>query len=159
MDVVSYSCLNYAVWLIPIYFIESKNTFQQSPVEYYLFYLCVLFLSPIVLTAFFVWMRSWSWLQRVLPHPTGRAWDFYFGLRKPCWIIVTLKDGKKLGGKFSSSSFASSSPEPQQIYLEENWAINEDGGLERPRNETGGLLILSQEIESIEFFKFSNNKE
>ncbi|MBU9818172.1 hypothetical protein J1781_25425 [Rahnella sp. C60] len=153
MDVVSYSCINYAFWIVPIYFIESNHYFSSASFSYYLFYIFVLFISPIVLTVFFVWMRSWRWLSKKLPHPTGRAWDYYFGLRKPCWIIVTLSNGKKIGGKYSGLSFSSSAPEPEQIYLEENWVINDDGGLERVRLDTGGILILSKDIESIEFFE------
>ncbi|MCR1231192.1 DUF6338 family protein [Klebsiella quasipneumoniae] len=153
VEVVSYSCINYAIWFYPIYFIESNNYFS-SPVTYCFFYLVVLFVSPIALSFFLVWMRTWKWLGRFLPHPTGRAWDYFFSLRKPAWVIITLKDGKKIGGKFSQKSFASSAPNPEQLYLEENWVINDDGGLERPRNETFGVLILSRDIESIEFFEY-----
>ncbi|WP_255416434.1 hypothetical protein [Kosakonia sp. H7A] len=32
--------------------------------------------------------------------------------------------------------------------------INSDGGLEKPREETMGVLILSKDIENIEFFKY-----
>jgi len=153
VEVVTYSCINYAIWFYPIYFIESSRYFC-SPVTYYLFYLAVLFISPIILTFFLVWMRTWRWLAHFLPHPTGRAWDYFFGLQQPAWVIVTLKNGKKIGGKFSQASFASSTPNPEQLYLEENWIINEDGGFERPRSETFGILVLSNDIESIEFFKY-----
>jgi hypothetical protein len=95
----------------------------------------------------------------VLPHPTGRAWDYYFGLKKECWAIVTLNNGKKLGGKYSSKSFSSSSPEPDQIYLEEHWVVNEYGGLERARVDTLGILIISKDIENIEFFVYKPEVE
>lgn len=79
-----------------------------------------------------------------------------FGLQQPAWVIITLKDGKKIGGKFSQDSFASSAPNPEQLYLEENWVINEDGGFERPRSKTLGILVLSKDIESIEFFRYQS---
>lgn len=154
IEVVSYSCVNYAIWFIPIYLVE-KSTIQTSfAILYFLFYLMVLFISPIALTLLFVWMRSWKWLGRLLPHPTGRAWDYFFGLKEPAWVIVTLKDGKKIGGKYAENSFSSSAPNPEQLYLEENWVINSDGGLEEARTHTMGVLILSKDIESIEFFKY-----
>ncbi|EHQ4639005.1 hypothetical protein U9F30_002746 [Salmonella enterica] len=68
--------------------------------------------------------------------------------------MVTLKDGKKIAGKYGANSFASSAPEPEQIYLEEHWVLNDDGGLERPRVSTLGILILSKDIEHLEFFRF-----
>lgn len=155
VEVVSYSCVNYAIWFVPIYHVE-KSSFQISHgILYFVFYLIVLFVSPIILTVFFVWMRSWKWLCRLLPHPTGRAWDYFFGLKEPAWVVVTLKDGKKIGGKYSSDSFSSSTPNPEQLYLEETWEINADGGFEKARTDTMGILILSKEIESIEFFKFN----
>lgn len=153
IEVVTYSCINYAIWFFPIYYIESTSYFV-SPFSYSFFYLCVLFISPILLTSFLVWMRTWKWLGKYLPHPTGRAWDYYFGLRKHAWVIVTLKSGKRIGGKYSYESFSSSAPNPEHLYIEENWVLNDDGGLERPRNDTMGILILSSEIESVEFFKF-----
>lgn len=155
VEVVSYSCINYAIWFIPIYYVEKNSIQDSSAILYFLFYLSVLFISPIVLTIFFVWMRSWKWLRKLLPHPTGRAWDYFFGLKEPAWVIVTLTNGKKIGGKYSSESFSSSAPNPEQLYLEETWEINSDGGFEKEREDTKGILILSKEIESIEFFKFN----
>lgn len=134
--------------------VEKSKLVESNALLYILFYLCVLFISPIVLTILFAWMRSWKWLCNLLPHPTGRAWDYFFGLRKSAWVIVTLKDGSKIGGKYSTDSFSSSSPFPEQLYLEENWVINDYGGLERSRSETLGILILSKDIEHIEFFRF-----
>lgn len=151
---VSYSCINYAIWLIPIFLVEKSDLAKLSTIQYLAFYLGVLFVSPIVLTILFVWMRSWKWLCNLLPHPTGRAWDYFFGLRVSAWVIVTLKDGRKIGGKYSADSFSSSSPNPEQLYLEENWELNADGGLERARTDTLGILILSKDIEHIEFFRF-----
>ncbi|EAM8492641.1 hypothetical protein ASR65_21640 [Salmonella enterica] len=154
IEIVSYSCMNYAIWFVPIYYIESSEFYLTHPVLYFLIYLSILFISPILLTIFFSWMRTWNWLCTFMPHPTGKAWDYFFGLKVPCWVIVTLKDGKKIAGKYGANSFASSAPEPEQIYLEEHWVLNDDGGLERPRVSTLGILILSKDIEHLEFFRF-----
>ncbi|MEY0489128.1 DUF6338 family protein [Proteus terrae] len=155
IDIISYSCINYGIWVLPIYFIQNSNLYYNCFILYLFFYLVVLFISPIFLVVILVWIRSWRWLSRLLPHPTGRAWDYFFRLGHTCWVIVTLKNSEKIAGKFSINSFASSSPEPEQLYLEEHWVLNDDGGFERPRVETLGILILSSEIESIEFFKFT----
>lgn len=156
IEIVSYSCMNYAIWFFPIYCIESSEFYLTHPVLYFLIYLSILFISPILLTIFFSWMRTWNWLRTFMLHPTGKAWDYFFGLRVPCWVIVTLKDGKKIAGKYGANSFASSAPEPEQIYLEEHWVLSNDGGLERPRVSTLGILILSKDIEHLEFFRFES---
>jgi len=63
-----------------------------------------------------------------------------------------MKNGNKYGGLYSFNSFSSSAPAQDQIYLEQCWKLNEKGGLEDARKDTAGLLIVSQEIECIEFF-------
>lgn len=155
IDVVAYSCVNYGIWCFPIYLVQDSGLYFEHFNLYLFFYLIVFFISPILLTLFFVWMRSWKWLCRLLPHPTGMAWDYFFGLRKCCWVIVTLKSGTQIAGKYDRNSFASNAPAPEQIYLEEHWQLNSDGGIERPREDTLGILILSKDIEYIEFFKFN----
>jgi hypothetical protein len=75
-----------------------------------------------------------------------------FGQRKRYWVIVTLKDGEKIAGRYDTKSFASSTPSPEQIYLEEAWNLNVDGGFERRREESAGILVISSEIRSVEFF-------
>jgi hypothetical protein len=65
---------------------------------------------------------------------------------------VTLKDGTKLGGKYDSLSFSSTSGTTERLYLEEAWVINEKGGFERKKNNTAGTLIMCHDVSSIEFF-------
>ncbi|SWV62076.1 Uncharacterised protein [Klebsiella pneumoniae] len=158
IEIVSYSCINYAIWFIPVYFIESNKVYAAHPFAYFLFYLFILFASPTLLAFLFSRMREWDWLCKYMPHPTGRAWDYFFGLKVPCWMIITLKDGKKIAGKYGANSFASSAPEPEQIYLEEHWELNSDGGFERQRTSTLGILILSKDIEHLEFFRFEQQQ-
>lgn len=83
----------------------------------------------------------------------GRAWDYFFSTRQQCWILVTLKNGKKYGGFYGSNSFASSSPEPEQIYLEKHWALDEDGDLDHELKDSLGIVILTNDIESLEFIE------
>ncbi|PQK80193.1 hypothetical protein CG428_02205 [Pantoea ananatis] len=152
VEVITYSCINYAIWFCPIYYVESTYFFEGT-LTHSLFYLFVLFLSPIILTSALIKIRSCSYMKKYMPHPTGKAWDYVFGLKEEAWVIVTIKGGEKIAGKYSSNSFSSSSPNPGHLYLEENWVINDDGGLERPRTNTKGILILSNDIETVEFFK------
>lgn len=66
-----------------------------------------------------------------------------------------MKDGNRLGGKYGYNSFSSSGASKEQIYFEETWELNPEGGFERPRETTAGTLIVSSEIESIEFFHWT----
>lgn len=156
IDVIAYSCVNYALLLVPIYYVETSDLMLKHPVWYYLFYLFTFFILPIVLPVLLIYIRTRRWFTRFMPHPTGRPWDFYFKKAKKSWVIVTLKNGKKYGGRYDSESFASSSPEPEQIYLEHHWALDADGDLDHKLSDTLGIIILTNEIESIEFIEITS---
>lgn len=157
IDVVSYSCINYSFLLIPIYLIEESNIFLTSPILYYLFYFCVLIVIPVLLPIFLIFIRNCEMVKRFLPHPIGRSWDYFFSTRQCCWVLVTLKNGKKYGGYYGSASFASSSPEPEQIYLEKHWALDDNSDFDHELTDTLGIIILTNEIESVEFIKVHNS--
>lgn len=153
IDVVSYSCINYAFLLVPIYWIEKQNYFQNAIFWYYIFYLFVLIIIPALLPIFLLYLRRSNYLRKHLPHPTERPWDYFFSQGTVCWVLITLKSGKKFGGFYGSKSFASSRPEPEQIYLEKHWALDVDGDFDHELKETLGIIILANDIESIEFIE------
>ena len=42
-------------------------------------------------------------------------------------MIIHLKDGRRIGGRFDENSSASSFPAKEQIYIEEVWELDESG--------------------------------
>ncbi len=153
IDAVAYSSINYALLLWPIYEVESRNIRTHFPREYVAFYVFVLLIAPVLWALIWRTLRKTQAFQKLLPHPTEKPWDFLFRQRKPYWAIVTFKDGRRIAGRYDASSFASSSPAPEQIYLEEAWELNADGGFERQRTDTAGIMVLGAEVVTIEFFK------
>lgn len=150
VDAISYSCINYALLLVPIYFVETCDIRQSSPNWYLAFYVLVLFVSPVALVVGWKLLRELECVQKFVPHPTQKPWDFVFAQRGTYWLVVTLKNGEKIAGMYGPNSFSSSSPSPEQIYLEEQWILNEEGGFERKVEQTSGIIILSSEIVSVE---------
>lgn len=63
---------------------------------------------------------------------------------------VTLKNEKEIGGVYSEKSFVSSSPAAEQIYIEEVWLLNDDRGFDRPIEQSSGVIILGDEISTVE---------
>ena len=155
IDVVSYSCINYAFLIIPIYSVETKDVYAEHPFLYYLFYFFVLIILPVLLPMLLLFLRRCQFIRKFLPHPTGRPWDYFFSRNECCWVLVTLKTGKKYGGLYGFNCFASGSPEPEQIYLEQHWALDENGDFDHELLDTLGIVILTTEIESIEFIKIA----
>lgn len=153
IDVVSYSCINYSFLLIPIYLIETNKIIDSHPFWYYIFYFLVLIIVPVFLPILLLMIRQSNRIRQILPHPMGRAWDYFFSTNQCCWVLVTLKNGKKYGGLYSYNSFASSRPEPEQLYLEKNLALDNNGDFDHELTDTLGIIILTNEIESVEFIK------
>lgn len=158
IDAIAYSSINYAILFWPIYEVEHHGVRELHPTMYALFYVFALLVAPIVWVFLFKWVRTTQFAQQIMPHPTSKPWDFVFSKRRPYWIVVTLKNGNRVGGRYDALSFASSAPAAEQLYLEEQWVINKDGGFDRPCNETAGILILSPEIVTVELFKLDSGE-
>lgn len=158
VDAISYSCLNYAILLYPIYLIETSKLSESSPHIYISFYFFVMFIFPIILVSGWKYLRQLEYIQKFVPHPTQKPWDFVFSKRLTYWVTVTLQDGQKIAGMYGPNSFASSAPAEEQIYLEEYWLLNDDGGFDRPVDQTAGILILSSEIISVELMYSGENE-
>jgi Family of unknown function (DUF6338) len=155
IDAVAYSCLTYAILFPAIYYVNSSKIESTHPIWFGFFWFFVLFIAPVIWVCALLLIRRSSFLQRWLPHPTEHPWDYVFGNKKPYWVIITMKDGKRLGGKYGYNSFSSSGTSKEQIYFEETWELNADGGFERAKDTTGGTLVVSSDIESIEFFHWT----
>lgn len=153
VDAITYSCINYALLALPIYWIEKCNLKENNLGLYVTFYVFSITFMPAVWIFLWNQIRQTQIAQKLLPHPTSRPWDFVFSKRKNYWLIVTLKNGETFGGLFGPNSFVTSTPEPEQIYLEEVWHINEHGGFNNPKVETAGMLLTGSDIQTIEFFK------
>jgi hypothetical protein len=92
--------------------------------------------------------------------PAPRAWDYLFSSRPGNPVRMKLKsDGTWLGGFYGRGSYAAGYPEePQDLYLERTFAMNQDDG-SFVRDEQGspveygtGLLVRWDELLFMEVF-------
>ena len=153
VDAVAYSCINYGALFWLILSVERSALKEIHSWLYYLFYVFVFLLAPAVWVLLWRWLRTRAIFQKNAPHPVLKPWDFVFSQRKPYWVIVHLKNGQQVAGKFAEKSFASSAPAEEQIYIEEVWLAT-DGVLDRPVKRSEGVIIMSSEISRIEFISF-----
>jgi hypothetical protein len=156
IDAIAYSCINYGLLLWPIALMERGQLRTTHPGSYIAFYVFALLIAPVGWAFLFKYFRMTRLARETLPHPTARPWDYVFGKGTPYWVIVTLKDGKQIAGRYDTASFASSAPAPEHLYLEEAWVLNGDGGFERPRTDTAGIMVLAPDIVTIEFFQITH---
>jgi hypothetical protein len=91
------------------------------------------------------------WLTRLhiitfAQHHVPTAWDAVFNRVPPCWIIVTLKDGKLVRGWLGDSSHISSDAEVRDIYISHLLLPDQSGFVQK----TNGIYIKADEISTIE---------
>jgi hypothetical protein len=80
------------------------------------------------------------------------AWDLVFERIPPngAFVVVHYEDGSRVAGVFAGRSYALTSPEPHELFLETEWLLDEDGFLEEPVPLSAGVLIrASDTIRSI----------
>lgn len=158
VEAISYSCINYAV-LSPflIAFWPQLIDPQLSELISIPMLIGILFVAPAGLAFLWRYLRLRLAEKGIIHHPIGRSWDFVFQKQPACWIKIYLKDdGGVIGGYYGSNSFASSSPEPQDIFLQEAWKINEAGGFEKMKTRSTGVLVKADVVSHIEFRSIEN---
>ncbi|WP_217213262.1 DUF6338 family protein [Streptomyces sp. AC550_RSS872] len=93
------------------------------------------------------------WQRRRLPtryRAAPSAWDHVFRHRGSCFVRVRLKDGTWLGGWYGSRSYATSYPEPSELFLESAWRMNSDGSFADRVERTAGLYIRAADADVVE---------
>lgn len=81
---------------------------------------------------------------------TPTAWDHAFRDREPCFVRARLKSGGWVGGWFGSRSFASSYPNPGELFLQTAWRMNKDGSFAARSQQTAGLYVRYEDIDVLE---------
>jgi len=152
-EAIGFSLLNALVFSYPLYLIHSDGFIEYNPISYYFIILGIVIIAPVVFALFFYLFSKRKWFSRFLVNPTKSAWDAFFSKRESYYVIVTLKNGQRVGGKYGLNSFSSTYPNPKEIYLEEVWNLNENNnGFANKVAQTEGILITENEISTIEFF-------
>ena len=92
----------------------------------------------------------------VIADPTPKPWDKFFlrvakeGLQ--LGVIVTLTDGRKIGGRYVDPGFVSSYPADEQIHVGETWLLDVDGAFVQRIAGSYGFLVDKKDCTTIEFF-------
>lgn len=153
MEAISFSCFNFAInyWIWTL--INSDNFSTINSFWYYLLLIEILFIIPILLPIIFLRIIKLPFILNKIINPFSKPWDYVFSKREYFWVIIHLKDGRRIGGKYDTNSFTSSFPAEEQIYIEEVWKLGEKGDFIEKVEDSRGLIISSKDFEAIEFFK------
>lgn len=159
LEAISYSCFNYAL-LSPLIILISKEAFQTSyPIWTFIIIFLMLFVFPIIWPILFSLILSTDFLKGRIVNLIPNAWDHFFGQGEPCWVLITLKNGKYIGGLYREGSFASSYPNSEDIYISEVWSIDDKGEFKSKIENTKGMWISKDAFDYIEFFEIIEESE
>jgi len=101
----------------------------------------------------------WKAFQKVFKvrtvHPIPSAWDKTFMEIEDGWILVTLKDGTRIGGIWDEKANASSDPTERDLFLPRPYRVDTEGNwTETPGSM--GMLIKADQLALIEFFRYGS---
>jgi len=152
-EAVAFSIANVAVtfWLL-LKLLEpsfvDQHTFYAWLIVVFSFFVVPIAL-PIVAFLLLRWLALKNWiLQR---HKT--AWDDFFTRKQPCWVVIHLKDGRRIGGWFGRKSYASIYPQSGHLYLEALWELSDDAKFVREISRTKGIVLRPDDYHFLEFLE------
>jgi hypothetical protein len=76
-----------------------------------------------------------------------------FRARVTGFVRARLKSGVWVGGWYGSHSYASTYPNPADLYLESAYQMGSDGSFGPRVQRTGGLYLRMDDVEVLEFLE------
>lgn len=148
-----YSCLNFVLLLPLVTLVGSPGFAASHPWLLWISAIVVLLVFPVFwpvsLRALFKCRRVAARIQ--IPYPT--AWDYFFDLREPAFVLIHLRNGGLIGGYMGADSYASSFPYEGDLYLEAAYEVNQKGEFGAPIPDTKGVLLRQDEYSYLELFR------
>ncbi|MEK5060517.1 hypothetical protein BK126_04605 [Paenibacillus sp. FSL H7-0326] len=151
---LSFSFLTFACSYWYMYEKVEEKYWLHHPLLWILLLATTIIILPYLMGAFLGIATSKDWLRKLFlylrlnpVHAVPTAWDYV--MVKGAYVIITLKDGRVVFGKYSGGSFASSVPEERDVYIEEQYSVEGDVWTLLDRSQ--GIWISKDQIQFIEF--------
>lgn len=152
-EIISYSLINYSIFLPIILIAFSGEFYLQHRILFFVFVFFIFMVGPAILPILYYRIRKSKTVLKYISNLAPTAWNFKFDSREDFWVKIYLTSGEKFGGLFGTKSCVSSYPEEEQIYIQELWILDDNGGFDRKVNMTSGGLFFKKDIKFLEFFK------
>lgn len=140
-EAVCFSALNFGALAFLISYINTPDFIASSPVWYWIGMFVVFVAFPVFWPFLYLWAIKLPWIKKIVIGPHKQPWDSVFAKKEALWVVVTLKSGGVIRGKYGLKSFASIYPSERQIFLEELWLKGENGGFGKKVDRSKGILI------------------
>jgi len=96
---------------------------------------------------------QWLYRKRIILNPARNGWDAAFLRREPYFVIVHLKDGRRIGGYYGYGSYAGVYPASGHIYLESIWTLDTAGKFEQAVEGSKGMILRPDDYHLVELFR------
>lgn len=108
----------------------------------------------VILPALWPFILKWV-LERlesadIILRRAHNGWDAAFLKREPLFVIVHLKDGRRIGGYYGGRSFAGLHPASGHLYLEMLWTLDEAGRFVEPIPDSRGIVLRPDDYQFVE---------
>lgn len=152
VEAICYSVVNFSLlsWLILL--IHREEFVAEYPLAYWASMATIFLFAPAIWPFVFIKLSKLRIFKKTLLSPYKQPWDYVFNKKEAMWVVIHLKSGEIIRGKYAEESFASCYPSERQLYIEEVWV--EEGGkkFSRKANRTKGIIISQDEISYIKFY-------
>lgn len=87
--------------------------------------------------------------------PTPTAWDHKFRAveAERTFVRVLTDDGRWIGGYFDAESYASSFPQPRELFIGLQYRMRDDGAFAEPVEGSDGVYVRCDDVRLVEFLK------
>lgn len=153
LEAFAFGILNFVVmyWAISL-LLDQEFTPRSRLVNYLLVVLTFLIAPmtwPVIVKIILRKLAEWN----VVLYGYRNAWDDFFLRREPCWIIVHLKDGRRLGGWYGDNSYAGLYPNSGHLSLEQLWRLDEQNKFVEPVPQSRGIILRPDDYHFVELFR------
>jgi len=126
LEVFAFGSITFAIFILPLLTLDVLGGWtSEHPISGYFLWLAVLFVVPAVLPIGWRRLLDTELVKGHVVNPIPKPWDYVFGKGDAYWVILHMKDGRLIGGRYETESFASSFPHEEQLYLEEVWKLSD----------------------------------
>lgn len=155
IEALFYGTINFGICLPMIIPLQRSQFSHNYPVLYGLLLAIIILIPPSIGPFIILFLYKCKWIKDKIQLPYPTAWDYYFKNRKPCFILVHLKNGHKIGGFYGNKSYATSFPQHGDLYLEKVIRVNENGNFIEIIEDSEGTIISNDAYVYIELFKLN----
>jgi Family of unknown function (DUF6338) len=157
LEAIAFGIANFAIMSWAIFMLIDVSSVALPSLRLYVLIMLVFFVAPIAWPVVLHFGLRLLARRGIILQRYATAWDDVFLRREPYWVIVHLKDGRRLGGRYGGKSYATLYPNPGHLYLEELWRLDDRGAFLERIPGSKGLILRPDDYHLIELFGESMN--